>query len=252
MFLSVVLIAAATPSSGDSLPGVAVVELFTSEGCSSCPPADRVLQQLVASATDSARPIYCLSFHVDYWDRLGWRDRFSDASFTERQQRYSGTLKAKWVYTPQMVVNGQVEFVGSESGRAADAIAAALKQPAKAALSLHCAVKGEKGKGPVHITFAASAIPANTSMVIALVEREARTEVKRGENTGRSLVHVNVVRQLVVKSLDKVIEDLTIDLPEGLAPGDAKVIAFIHESSSLQVLGATAASIDITPSDKAD
>jgi len=93
---------------------VAVVELFTSEGCSSCPPADRILSRLTAETQRDHRRIYTLSFHVDYWDRLGWRDPYSSSANSDRQRQYAELMKLQSVYTPQMIVNGRIEFVGSD------------------------------------------------------------------------------------------------------------------------------------------
>src|SRR5436305_253879 len=106
--------------------GIAVVELFTSEGCSSCPPADELLSDLKTSMR--GKNIFLLAFHVDYWNYLGWNDRFSDAAFSKRQSHYADVLHAE-VYTPQMIVNGQKVFVGSKRSEAEDAIADALKNP---------------------------------------------------------------------------------------------------------------------------
>jgi hypothetical protein len=113
---------------GSSKDGVsapfAVVELFTSEGCSSCPPADRNLERI---ARDYAKhPVYTLSFHVDYWDHIGWRDPFSSAVYSERQRRYSAAMRARGVYTPQMVVSGTEALVGSHRAQSDDAIERSL------------------------------------------------------------------------------------------------------------------------------
>src|SRR6185369_6535980 len=107
-------LASAEKKTGAALPGIAVVELFTSEGCSSCPPADDAL-----AAADKAYTghVYVLGFHVDYWDRLGWKDPFSNASWTERQNRYAGKFDLTSIYTPQAVVNGTTQFTGSEKNR---------------------------------------------------------------------------------------------------------------------------------------
>src|SRR5215831_17181987 len=107
----------------------AVVELFTSEGCSSCPPADALLADLKSYANGTDKNIYVLSFHVDYWNRLGWRDPFSDAAYSARQTQYDQHFGSS-VYTPQMIVNGKQQFVGSEKKTASEAIAAALKDSA--------------------------------------------------------------------------------------------------------------------------
>ena len=89
-----------------------VIELFTSEGCSSCPPADKVLSEVIADARKNNKPIYAMSFHVDYWNRLGWKDPYSDFLFTNRQNNYSDVLGEREVYTPQVFVNGKIYFVG--------------------------------------------------------------------------------------------------------------------------------------------
>src|ERR1700744_6104626 len=96
----------------DAGKGFAVIELFTSEGCSSCPPADALVARVQKESND--KPVYILAFHVDYWNRLGWKDVFSSAEYSERQNQYARWLKLSSVYTPQIVVNGRTEFVGSE------------------------------------------------------------------------------------------------------------------------------------------
>src|SRR6476620_3102500 len=111
--------------------GFAVVELFTSEGCSSCPPADAVLARLAADTRDRGLAVYPLAFHVDYWDRLGWRDPHSAKAYTDRQYAYAAALGAAGqVYTPQMVVNGTAAFAGSNAREADRQVAAALVRPA--------------------------------------------------------------------------------------------------------------------------
>ncbi|MCA9557144.1 MAG: DUF1223 domain-containing protein, partial [Myxococcales bacterium] len=131
-----------TPPTGDATaPGFAVVELFTSEGCSSCPPADANLARLLKAAGD--RPVLGLSWHVDYWDRLGWKDPFSSDAATARQNAYAKAWGTRRLYTPQMVVNGRDEFVGSSEAQADAAVAAALKGPATVALSARAKAAGE-------------------------------------------------------------------------------------------------------------
>ena len=103
-------------SDTDKQSGFAVVELFTSQGCSSCPPADVLLGKEIADYNKAGKKLIALSFHVDYWNRLGWTDRYSQHAFTERQYGYSGILKLNGVYTPQVVINGQWETVGSKQG----------------------------------------------------------------------------------------------------------------------------------------
>src|SRR5580692_6462080 len=126
------------PSSVHSLTGpakgFAVVELFTSEGCSSCPPADQLVARV--QQEDKDQPVYILAFHVDYWDRLGWKDAFSDTRFTQRQSRYASWLNLQSVYTPQIVVNGTKEFVGSQENTLRSAINSGLEQTPAAQLTL--------------------------------------------------------------------------------------------------------------------
>ena len=114
-----------------------LVELFTSEGCSSCPPADTLLTRLAAEKTIGGAGIVALAYHVDYWDRLGWKDRFSSAAFTERQNRYADAWKTDRVYTPQAVVDGRVEFVGTDVNQALEALTASAARPhARVAVAL--------------------------------------------------------------------------------------------------------------------
>jgi hypothetical protein len=157
-----------------------LVELFTSEGCSSCPPADRLLGELDPHAI-------VLGEHVDYWDRLGWRDRFSSAAFTERQQIYGKKFHLDSVYTPEMVVDGATEFNGADGTRAAAEIARAEQRPkAKVKVS-------RSGSG---LEVSVEDAPQSADVYEALVDKEATSQIGNGENKGRQLHHVAVVRSL--------------------------------------------------------
>jgi hypothetical protein len=171
-----------------------LVELFTSEGCSSCPPADALLAALEAEQPVPGAEIVPLGLHVDYWDRLGWKDPFSSADYTARQQAYAGPLGGEEVYTPQVVVDGQVGVVGSDAPAIRAAVAAAAARP-------HLAVRvtaRTSGDG-IRLTVDLPAAPAGAEKVqvfAALTEAAATTRVTRGENRGRTLQHVAVVRKL--------------------------------------------------------
>ena len=168
--------------------GVAVVELFTSEGCSSCPPANAVLEDLSRAHGPS---LFALGFHVDYWNELGWHDRFSTSEATARQRRYASALGASGVYTPQLVVGGTEAFVGSDRAHAEAAVVRALAQPATVRLSLH----PRAGEGDVLLVdYEAEGAPPGAVLDVAVVERAATTEVRSGENAGKTLRHVAVVR----------------------------------------------------------
>lgn len=112
---------------------VAVIELFTSQGCSSCPPADVLLSKTITDAKENGKKIFAISFHVDYWNRLGWTDPFSDKKYSDRQSAYADQLNPGQVYTPQMVVNGEKEFVGSDQKALNDALQHSLNTNATAA-----------------------------------------------------------------------------------------------------------------------
>jgi len=169
-----------------------LVELFTSEGCSSCPPADKLLATLQQQQPVTNARIIVLEEHVDYWDRTGWRDRFSDSLFTERQNLYAPRLRFDDSYTPQMVVDGQAQFLGSDSSKAIASITQAAQTP-KINLSLSQPTIDGKRVACSISTPAGVTLP-HGDLYAALVEPSASTEVKSGENGGKHLEHVSVVR----------------------------------------------------------
>ena len=174
-----------------------VVELFGSEGCSSCPPADLLLSELTQVARNQQKRIFTLDFHVDYWDYLGWKDPFSKKEFTDRQQRYAQELKSNSIYTPQMIINGQTSFVGSDKERAKQEIDKALTLPALAKINLEV----NYGTQEISLGYSIEGAPKGSIMNAALVERGLVSEALRGENAGRTLKHDNVVRQFKSISL---------------------------------------------------
>ncbi len=170
-----------------------VVELFTSQGCSSCPPADKLLRALADQPIDGVE-IIPLSWHVDYWNRLGWTDPYSSETATARQQAYARDLSARGLYTPQMVVDGRAEFVGSDRSRAHGVIKNAGNQK-KYPLELTLEKTGE-----IVSVKASADIGVDTTawnVLAILAENEISTDVKRGENSGRELHHTAVVRDSV-------------------------------------------------------
>jgi len=185
---------ASTPPQGT---GVAVVELFTSEGCSSCPPADRVLSDVAARAKSASLPVYVLSFHVDYWNYLGWRDRFSSSSYSERQRGYASINPSGGTYTPQAVVNGDSECVGSDSSQINALIAAALKRQSRTQIEL----QARRTDDGIEVSYRVSGESTGRILNLALVEPHAESAVKSGENSGERLAHVNVVRGFQSRAL---------------------------------------------------
>jgi hypothetical protein len=218
--------------------GFAVVELFTSEGCSSCPPADKLLGEVVREATEKKAPIYALAYHVDYWDRLGWKDPFGSKLGSERQTAYAEALGAT-VYTPQAVVNGAEEFVGSEGDRLRKSVQTALARPATAKVALRAKRTEKPGRIAVH--YEVTDAPAGSVLQVAYVEEKLSTDVKRGENGGRTLTHFHVVRAFQTVELARDTKgDATLDVTE---PKTGSVIAFMQDPKKLKILGAAAAEV---------
>jgi hypothetical protein len=160
-----------------------LVELFTSEGCSSCPPADRLLAEL-ASRPD----VLALSFHVDYWDRLGWKDPFSSAAATRRQRAYARIFGLPTIYTPQMIVDGRWQAVGSDRPAVARALAAAERTAPSVPLRLTL------DRGEAHVVFTAGPPDVSAAVLLIAFDRRHVDRVDGGENDGRLLTHVDVVR----------------------------------------------------------
>jgi hypothetical protein len=190
-------VSAQNPPAKPAAPVVPVViELFTSEGCSSCPPADDLLSMLVRDQPVRGAQIIGLGEHVDYWDRLGWRDQFSSALFTARQNDYAQrAFKADSIYTPQLVVNGATEVVGSDARKVKQAIAKAAERPASVTLALTFP------NGPSTVQLQATVAPGAkldepTDVLLAVTEEGLGSHVLRGENKGLDLRHGSVLRTL--------------------------------------------------------
>jgi hypothetical protein len=200
-----------------------LVELFTSEGCSSCPPADQVLAALDPQAI-------VLGEHVDYWDHLGWRDRFSSHANTQRQESYARHFGIGGPYTPELVVDGAVEFNGSDGPRALQEIARARSRD-KVAVHLSRAAAG--------LEIAVDAAPHGAEVLLAIAQDGAETQVGGGENNGRRLKHVAILRSLhKVGAVKKGVEfRQTIKLPAEAASG-GRLIVFVQDADMGRVYGA--------------
>ena len=218
---------------------IAVVELFTSQGCSSCPPADQLLGSIVNEAETQDQSVYALSFHVAYWNYLGWQDPFSHEAFTKRQRQYARTL-GESVYTPQMVVNGTKVFVGSKSSMAQDEIQKAQQQAATHRIMMVPTLDEKE----VYIKFKVEGPASGQVLHLALVERDLSVDVKRGENSGRTLHHDNVVRQFETVSLETQSGgSLRIKLPEGINLSKTSLIGYVQDTQSLEISGASRAAL---------
>jgi hypothetical protein len=230
---------------GDGPPTPVVVELFTAEGCSSCPPADALLATLISSQPIDGAEVIALGQHVDYWNDLGWRDRFSSGAVTNRQRVYNRALNTESIYTPQLVVDGRAELVGSDGGGARRAILRALDVP-------HGRVQIElepQGADAVALAIAVSDLPQASrrdrdEVVVAVTEDQLKTDVKHGENHGRVLTHAAVVRSLVTVG-DVASSSATARLSVPRVPfgqdwkrENLKIVAFVQEARSRHIVAA--------------
>ncbi len=226
------------PSFGSGYEPVAVIELFTSQGCSSCPAADKLLSETIANASQQHQRIFAMEFHVDYWNRLGWSDPFSDAKFSERQRAYAEKLHPQSIYTPQIIVNGSREFVGSDRSALQQALSKALKTNAAVTFK-SLKVEQQPGKN-IHISYELAGDYADCLVNFALISAHESTTIKRGENGGRTLDNENVVRQLLSSKATATGE---ADFSASPLPSPAKssVIAFVQRMTDLSIPGAAAA-----------
>jgi hypothetical protein len=213
-----------------------LVELYTSEGCSSCPPADRVLSQLEKQPPNGNAEIITLALHVDYWNYLGWKDEFSSKQFSERQSGYAERFKLDSIYTPQMVVDGQTQFVGSNLDTANKAISDSAKAN-KAMIEISNAADKLKVK--------ISDAPAHDDAYVwlAIAEDNLKTNVRRGENGGKTLDHVSVVREMKLlgslAAADKTFESETaLQFNPTWKKENLKFVVFVQGKDSKKVFGA--------------
>src|SRR5215831_12740927 len=186
---------------GDGVRSPVVVELFTSEGCSSCPPADDVLAQLQQTQSVAGAEVIALSEHVDYWNYIGWSDPFSSAAFSERQEAYAQAFRQESVYTPQMIVDGQTEFNGSAMNKAREAIAKAARSPKADVRIVIPETKTQKDNQKVRLNVDVKNVPPVNrgdvaEVILAITEDNLSSNVSRGENSGRKLAHIAVVREM--------------------------------------------------------
>ncbi|SIM84346.1 DUF1223 domain-containing protein [Micromonospora cremea] len=222
--------------------GFAVVEMFTSQGCSSCPPAEEVLTEIERDARMRGQPVFALGFHVDYWDDLGWPDRFADAAYTARQEAYARAFGTGRLYTPQMVVNGTVEFVGSDRRRAATAIASGLTSATTTPLTLSVQdyAAGTGAGQRVVLGYETERPPERGVLNVAIVERGLESEIARGENAGRTLRQDNVVRAFTSLGLDAERAQVELQAPPDLDPRQATVVGYVQNDGDKAVVAAAA------------
>jgi hypothetical protein len=218
--------------------GFAVLELFTSEGCSSCPPADELLAKIHRET--EGEPVYILVYHVDYWNRLGWKDIFSSAEFSERQVQYGHWLNVSPIYTPQVIVNGKTQFVGSEESAIRHAISEQLIAKPVSKLTIQAVPEG----GQLNVKYQSVHAVNGCIVLIAIIQKAAQTNVERGENAGRLLSHVQIVRKLESRQLSVTGEGNTaIALPKGFDAKKWEVLALIQNQNNGEILAVAKADL---------
>jgi len=214
----------------------ALVELYTSEGCSSCPPADRWLTRFPASGAGA--DVIALAFHVDYWDYIGWKDRLASPAWSERQREAVRRSGGRIVYTPQVMVNGK-DFRAWNSGtQFRESVGKALAKPSPVDLSLRATQDGQHLKVFVEAASKSAGIEG-AELVLALAESRIVTEVKAGENRGEKLAHDHVVRALApvgrIGKQGRLAIDREFPLAPGWKPADLSVTAFVQDPRTGEV-----------------
>jgi hypothetical protein len=210
-------------------PNPVVVELFTSQGCSSCPPADELIHEIAHDPALRGRVIP-LAFHVDYWDQLGWRDPFSSAEWTQRQVRYRRTMHLPSSYTPQAVVNGTREFVGSSRATLNAALEAASNAKRSGDIALSVRREGKMLIATIHAT-----IPAGSDLFLAVTEDDVVTKVPHGENAGRTLTNDAIVRRLVRVASGQTM----VSIPVEASWRNLTAAGFLQDRNTLAISAAT-------------
>ena len=215
-----------------SIGQVAVMELFTSEGCSSCPPAERLLSRYADMGSYQGVSILALAFHVDYWDYLGWRDSFSSSAFSDRQRMYAESMQLSGVYTPQILINGTTQLVGSDENSLREGlhnISAGRRQMNFSDLKLSNDDKEKK------VIYTIKGDVKDCQINIAIVTPKVSVNIRRGENRGKLLTHTNVVRKLLTA---EALQEGIIDL-DGSEVKGSYLVVFIQDKKSKEILTAS-------------
>jgi hypothetical protein len=240
-----------TPVSADPLPGPdrlaspdatpVLVELFTSEGCSSCPPADALLSRLGKTQPVASANIIALEEHVDYWDDQGWKDPFSSEAATARQREYSQAFGGQEIYTPQMIVDGRTEFVGSSGMDALRVIRSASQAPKPV---IHLAWQ-EPDTLSIQVDPLAGEAPAeNAQLFLVIAENMLHSDVRHGENAGRALEHNGVVRQFspvekIAAAQEGFSRMVSVHVSAQWNRANLRAVVFVQEQKSRRIVAAS-------------
>jgi hypothetical protein len=241
MSLALATLLAALGSQGEAADRPVLIELFTAEGCSSCPPADHFLQELDATQPIRGAHLIVLSEHVDYWDRQGWPDPYASKAFTERQLAYERSLKRREPFTPQFVIDGSTDMSLSSHERIGEQLRAAAAA-AKVPVSIESLRMDAGGTPAIRGLLNIESVDRSCNLFVGAALDQAETQVLRGENRGQHLTHVAVLRELeqvgVVAPGPASHQSFSLALPQGLAGARLRVVAFLQQPGPGAVLGA--------------
>ena len=212
------------------IDNIVVLELFTSQGCSSCPPADRLLDEVKNDK------IIALSYHVDYWNYIGWDDPFSAKKYTERQKLYSNKFNSSTIYTPQLVINGQEHIVGSNKSLLYTKLRYYSKKKNLNTVRLS---KITKTADKVKLNYAVTGNVTQKKIRFILVINERKTSIKRGENINRELLNTNIVINSIENELKDLSGIVTIDIPDVVESSDELTVIALVENDTLDIFGAS-------------
>lgn len=246
VFITLILLIGMTTSAQNTTDkkeqkGFALLELFTSEGCSSCPPADELMGRIQNEYKDDN--VYVLAYHVDYWDKQGWKDIFSNPDYTKRQYEYAKFLGKEPIYTPQVIVNGKADYIASQETVVRNAIKVALSKPALANLSLEATEINNR----VSVNYNVEGTSKNSRLLIAIVQKAAKSNVKRGENAHRVLSHYQIIHHLHTINLTMDRTGIAIiNAPNDFNTKDFEVVGFIQDSKTGSILGVNRANFQVS------
>lgn len=221
--------------SGFTQQPFAIVELFTSEGCSSCPPADELFDKVNAAAIKEGKNIFMLAYHVDYWNRLGWKDPYSKLQFTQRQENYSRVLPEKEMYTPQAVINGKASCIGSKKDLLNENINSAFNdQPKESVIIQRDSLRNDT----LYLSYKISNTNRDYVLRIAFTESGLISNVTKGENAGKQLKHDCVVRSFTSYEIPSVTGNVKIPANVFSGKTSRKIIAFIQRKKDMYIVAA--------------
>ena len=210
--------------------GFALLELFTSQGCSSCPPADAVLGKYALEGNPNIIP---LAFHVDYWNYIGWKDPFSRAEFSNRQRQYAQRMSSESTYTPQLIINGNYEVLGSNESAIKKKINQELAVEKQSSITIK---EAQVKDNLLTVEYDVDKVSGSSVVNVALVKKKEVTAIKRGENTGLKLTNYNIVFDFKSKSnATKSGNKIDFDLKKDWTTSDFKIVVYMQSLTNGEI-----------------